>query len=528
MRHALRPTRADIPSALPTTLVAPTGGWNARDAIANMPITDAEIMDNWFPEATDVRTRTGSSTYASALPGQVETLFSYAKGNSLQLLCAAANQIYTVTTVQASATINASSTISAGPFSNSRWQYINIGTPGGSFLIAVNGTDNNQIYDGTNWYGQTAFNGGSSPSTIQASNVALYNRRVFYTKANTLIFGYHEQVNAIGGTVSQFDLSGLMPAGGYLIGIDTWTRDAGNGPDDYIAFISNRGEIAVYQGTDPGNASNWSMVGVYRVPAPLGPRCTQKLGGDLLIATEGGIYPLSEAVSGPLQQQSAVSDKIRNKVTESVSLYRANFGWEVRYYPLGHWLIFNVPKSAGVTTDQYIMNTNTGSWTRFTGLVANCFCVHNNALYFGSNTSVIQANVNVGNIVGGGDNGTVINVDIKQAASVFGLPGRIKHFKMFRPQIASDGDLPITMGIDTDFSTAVPTNVPSPVSTPYTLWDVSLWDTPYWADDPYPQPQWQGVVGLGTYAQVRMTGNVMNENIRWYSTDIIFEPGGMV
>lgn len=527
MRTAIIQNNVLIPVSVPETIVAPTGGWNARDAVANMPISDAEIMDNWFPEATDVRTRLGSMTYASGSVGNVESLFSYAKQNTLQLLCAAGGNIYTITTVQASGTINTTSTVATG-FSNARWQYVNIGTPGGSFIIAVNGVDNNQIYDGTTWFGQTVYNGGSSPSTVKASNIALYNRRVFYTEANTLRFAYHEQVNAIGGTVTPFDLSGLFGLGGYLVGVDTWTRDSGSGPDDYITFITSRGEIAVYVGIDPGNSTDWTMVGVYKIPAPLGPRCTQKLGGDLLIATENGIFPLSEAVSGPLQQQAAVSDKIRNKVAESTGLYRANFGWEVKYFAAGHWLILNVPKVEDTTIDQYIMNTNTGAWCRFTGLVANCWCVHNNKLYFGSSNAVIQGAVDVGSITGGGDNGTAISVDCKQAASVFGLPGRLKHFKMFRPQIASDGDIPLQMGIDTDFSTAVPTNLPTPVSTPYGTWDADDWDTFYWADDPYPQPQWQGVVGVGSYGQIRMTGSILTENIRWYSTDIILEPGGMV
>lgn len=527
MRNALRPTRADVPTSLPFSFPAPTGGWNARDPLAAMPITDAEIMDNWFPEATDVRTRTGSLTYASAVPGtQVETLFSYAKQNTLQLLCAANSQIYSLSTVQTAGTIQSNSTIANGPFTNNRWQWVNIGSPGGSFMIAVNGADNNQIYDGTTWFGQTVYNGGSSPATVTASNVAIYNNRVFYTRVNTLEFAYHEQTNAIGGTVTRFDLSGLMPAGGYLVGIDTWTRDAGSGPDDYIVFVSSRGEAAVYQGTNPGSANTWSMVGVYRLPAPLGPRCTVKFGGDLLIATEAGVFPLSAAVSGPLQQESSVSDKIRNKVNESVKKYRTNFGWELKYYPAGHWLILNVPVTAGTTTEQYIMNTNTGSWCRFTGVIANTFQVHNNNLYFASTTKVIQHDVAVANSLG--DSGTNINLDVKQAASNFGLPGRLKHFKLFKPQISSDGDLPLMMGIDVDFSTLVPSNIPTPISTPYSAWDVSLWDTFYWADAPYPIPQWQGVGGLGTYGAVRIVGAINTESILWNATDIILEPGEMV
>ncbi len=234
VRTAFRTPHANTPESLPFSFPAPTGGWNARDALANMPISDAIIMDNWFPEATDVRTRPGSLYYCSGLGNQVESLLPYAKQNTIQLLCAVGTIIQNITTCQAAGTILANQTVGTG-YSNARWQSLNIGTPGGSFLIAVNGADTNQIYNGSVIFTQTVYTttvGMSSTSTIQASNIALYNRRVFYTEKNTLRFLYHEQVNAIGGTVQPFDLSGLMPQGGYLVGVDTWTRDAGAGPDD--------------------------------------------------------------------------------------------------------------------------------------------------------------------------------------------------------------------------------------------------------------------------------------------------------
>ncbi len=33
------------------TLPAPTGGWNAISALADMPLTDAIVMDNIIPQA---------------------------------------------------------------------------------------------------------------------------------------------------------------------------------------------------------------------------------------------------------------------------------------------------------------------------------------------------------------------------------------------------------------------------------------------------------------------------------------------
>lgn len=519
MRRALRADPQTDPTSIPVSLPAPVGGWNARDPLAAMPITDAEFMVNWFPEATWVRTRKGSDTYASGMSNQVETVFAYSGGANLRILAAVSNIVLDITTVSASGTVGINRTVGMG-FTNNRWQYVNIGTPGGSFLVAVNGADARQIYDGTNWYAGSASAG--SALTIPPSNVALYNRRLFYTETGTLRFLYHDQVNAIGGSVHAFDLAAQMDQGGYLMGVDTWTRDGGSGMDDLICFVSSEGQVAVYSGIDPADSTNFAKVGVYNMPVPLSFRSTAKVGGELAIATESGIIPLSAIVNGNAQQSSYISSKINLPITKAVGSYRSNWGWELRYNPANSMLIFNVPVASGSAQQQYVMNTDTGAWCSYKGWAANTFAVYGHNLFFGASGKVIQAET------GTNDDGVDVQNDIKQAASVFNYPGRLKHFKMFRPQIASDGDLPINMGIDVDFSNAVPSNIPSPTPIPLAEWDVATWDDFFWADDVYSQPRWMAAFGIGTWGQVRMTGAVNTESIQWYGTDIVFEPGEIV
>jgi hypothetical protein len=40
-----------------------------------------------------------------------------------------------------------------------------------------------------------------------------------------------------------------------------WTNDAGDGVDDYAAFVFSTGEVLVYQGDDPGSVNAWSLIG---------------------------------------------------------------------------------------------------------------------------------------------------------------------------------------------------------------------------------------------------------------------------
>src|SRR5207253_11369293 len=75
----------------------PTGGVNARDALANMAPTDAISMDNWFPTPSYVEVRNGSQTWASGLPAAVETVMAYYGLTARKLYAWSNNALYDVT-----------------------------------------------------------------------------------------------------------------------------------------------------------------------------------------------------------------------------------------------------------------------------------------------------------------------------------------------------------------------------------------------------------------------------------------------
>lgn len=60
-----RALKAQKSRSVVKTLPAPTGGWNARDALSAMPEEDAVALVNFFPQTTDVLLRYGSQLWAS-------------------------------------------------------------------------------------------------------------------------------------------------------------------------------------------------------------------------------------------------------------------------------------------------------------------------------------------------------------------------------------------------------------------------------------------------------------------------------
>lgn len=129
----------------PASLPAPIGGWNARDALGEMKPIDAVYLTNWFPGTSDVVLRNGYLQHATGLGAQVETIAKYSGGTTNKMFAFAGSNVYEVTS---SGAVGAA--VVTG-LSNARWQYTNIATPGGNFLIAFNGVDVGLRYNGSTW-----------------------------------------------------------------------------------------------------------------------------------------------------------------------------------------------------------------------------------------------------------------------------------------------------------------------------------------------------------------------------------------
>lgn len=512
MRQALRPsTRGN--RALTASISAPIGGLNTQDGLADMPPLDATIMDNTFPRTSDVMVRKGFSNYVTGITGKVETLMQYASGSTRALFAAAGTAIYdvTITGTVGAAVVTAQS--------NARWQYTNFGTAGGRFLLAVNGANTPLNYNGSIWATTPAITGVASATLI---HVNPFKERLFFIENNTMN-AWYLPVSSIGGAASRLDFSTLFKLGGHLMSMGTWTIDGGNGIDDYAVWITSEGEVAVYQGTDPSNSATWALVGVFRLGKPIGRRCMVKLGGDLAVITYDGIVPLSKALRNDrIDAEIALSNKIRSELSNLSIMHGNKYGWQIILFPSVNMLIVNVPTNENTTSVQYVMNTITGAWCRFTGIYSICFELFNEHIYFGTDGKVGKFwDTNA-------DAGTMITADIKQAWSYFGRKGQLKKFNMARPVLSTDGVINPVMDMNVDFEDKVPSSAPTFSTLSTSAWNTSPWNTTPWTRSLGIQKSWQSVTGLGYAAALRMRASTNSPIIIWTSTDYIFEAAGYI
>ena len=61
-------------TARSASLPAPVGGWNARDALAEMAPTDAVTLVNWFPTPSQVVLRQGFAKWATGFASDVNAV----------------------------------------------------------------------------------------------------------------------------------------------------------------------------------------------------------------------------------------------------------------------------------------------------------------------------------------------------------------------------------------------------------------------------------------------------------------------
>lgn len=499
---------------------APVSGWNARDSIAAMRSGDAVKLDNVWPENTFVSLRKGSEDFATgidiaAVEKEVETLIAYRALSGTQKLWAfAGTAIFDVT----SGGVIGAGTVTG--LTNALWQCENFTTSGGHFLLCVNGADLFHLYDGSNW---TAIDGASTPAitnvtTSNLINVNIFKQRPWYIEKNSLSVWY-PAVGAFAGALTELDLSGVFSEGGYLVAMGTWPVDGGYGKDDLAVFITSEGEVAVYQGTDPASAATWALVGTYKVGKPIGRRCFQKFGPELLILTSDGVVPASAALANNQTKKSiAITDRIQGAMARAVALYGGVTGWGMTHYAEGNLLLLNIPVGSG-QQEQYVMNTVTRAWARFTGWHANCWEEFNGEIYFGGFGVVTKA------WIGTSDNGSQVRGEVVTAFDPLGSSGW-KQAVLARPLIA--WDVPpdsILLGVDGDFKIETPTSqIPLSAGTS-SVWDTATFDVSTWAGDPELRKDWFAVEGVGFALALHLVIVADQSVVQLAAAQIAYLPG---
>lgn len=491
----------------------PALGWNSRDNVSEMGAEYAIAMENIFPDGNAGRIRRGYREHADGMgTSPIETLLDYAEMDGTRHLIAGTNgNLYDATTFNASA-----SSLGSG-FTEDQWQhttYLNT-------LILVNGTDQPQQYDGTTLSNATYTGTGLTDNDL--IDVTVYKERLYFVEKNTTSFWYGA-TGTITGALTEFDVGDFLRLGGKIEWIASVTQGTGSGAADNIAdvfvIMSDKGEMLLYEGDDPG--TNFALVGRYYMPEPLSIRSKMNFGADLIILHERGPSSLVQILQQGERAGSftTFTDAIEPSFRDAVRSFGDTFGFELVNYPNGSQAIINVPQ--GNTTDfqQYVMNTKTGAWCKYVGIPAACWAIHNQKAYFGgSDGKVYEFDKNQN------DDGAAISWYVQWPFTYFNDAAREKLFQQAKLYVTASGQIEFAMDINTDFvvrplnsTVTVTNNAGSP-------WG-SAWGSPWGSGDSV-EAEWEALTGLGKSGSLQVRGDYKNTELEIAGAQISFERGGL-
>ena len=477
------------------------GGLNLKDSLDMMNERDCIQMDNIIPDVGVDRVRKG---FIEISTDSTDILMSFNENGNEQVLTAITDTIFKLNT-----STGVRTSLGTG-FTTSNWLYTSFTDASGAIhTIMGNGVDIAQKYDGTT----LANVGFTIPSGVILNKPLSFKNRMYFVDEGTMDL-YYGGVQSISGTLTKFSVAGFFKLGGSIQAIANWTQDAGEGVDDLLVILSSEGEILLYRGISP-ESSDWSLRGVFRISKPIGTRCLTKLGGDLLIITQQGYFPLSSILNKDRANGVSISDKI-NPIVEGKDFEKK---WSIHWYSKEGWILINAPsKVESYSYEQHILNYKTGAWCRFIGMDAESWLVINDNIYFCNSSGVFEANT------GFKDNMLPITYYKQQAYNRFGTDSP-KQVLRIKTRYATVGEFEFNKKINIDFKTGREQGAKITSTGKEAIWDEAIWDESFWTDEYLINSFKSGVSSrVGTYVSIGIFGRT-NEELSFNSLGILLKVG---
>lgn len=482
-------------------LNAAVGGLNLIDPLDNMAPEYAIQMDNVIPDSDGDRIRTG---YISCVSGNYKRLIPVPfAGHEKLIACKDGTvDVYDPTNWETAPTQKTG-------YASDNWvSAIFTDGSGTQHLFMANGLDVPIDYTTGGGVVASTF---TIPAGVKLDSPLSFKNTMYFVGGDWDI--YYGGTQAISGTLNKFSVGSFFKKGGKILTIQNWTQDAGQGMNDIFVIISTEGEVMLYQGSNP-TESDWSSLGVFTIPRPIGKRCCEMVGADIIIMTENGYLPLSSVLSDLRANRTAISGKI-NPIVRGKNF---TLDWEIHFYSKKGFLFINAPSSvAGYSHEQHVLNINTNAWCRFVGMDGQSWAVLFDNLYFCNANGIFQADQ------GQSDNGDWIVYTVQRAYNTFGTPEKKQLMRMV-PRFTSFSNNTIYKRINSDFKIGKNRIITTNVGTGYvSYWDTAIWDVNFWSDESEAYTTRASVQSrTGSFISVGLYGRTKDE-LKFTSTGLMLK-----
>ena len=513
---------------------SPNGGLDLTQPLPGGDPSFAARLENLIPRVWGCEMRAGYFRWCYGAGGEVRTLMSYfppsAAGGTRLFAGISTGDVFDVTAPTDLSSVPPEFTTTDGDV-DGEWYWVNYSNTAGNFLLMVCAGAGYWAFDGSTW---TQITEGTATGQIEGINpdqfsyIFVWKNRIWFLQRDTSR-AWYLPIGQIAGKATEFDFGPLLPHGGSLqVGVN-WTMDGGDGMDDNLVLISSQGDVLVYKGTDPDEASTFSVVGLcYIGRVPGGRRFTSQYSSDLAIVCERGVVFMSELMRGQgFFQNATLALRVNTELARRVSESLRNPYWEVRYLPEVQLIIVNTPVRAGSQL-QWGFEVNAKSWFNISGMPMVTILPFDGQTFFG------DLNGNVWRAFSGDSDGAVDGEPGKDLEGVcltmfqpLGEGMRKKRFLMAKPSFIASTAPSVKVAMNSQWDFGAPTSAPSYSKGGDALWDVGLWDQTYWSGAQNTYEAWVGVTGLGNYGALalRVRGRAGTIFASWTA---LVEQGGIL
>lgn len=513
----------------------PSKGLDVTEPLPGGDPLTALRLENMIPRAKGPTLRAGYSRWCSLMAGQVRSLMDYRGATPAEAGKFAAStdgNVYDVTNALDSVTTPPIAFTSLTGNIPGEYSWINFTTSAGvHYLVVVGQGAGMWVYDGFAW---TQIAAGMGPMEIDGVDpadfdyVMIWKGRLWFIQADTTVAWYLD-VGVIAGEATAFDFGSLLPHGGSLAALSNWTVDGGNGIDDNLVIVSTEGDVLLYSGIDPDEASTFQLIGQWflgRVPA--GRRFITLYLQDLAILSERGLCFLSELLRGEgFFSNSQIAQNINTELATAVSAALGERYWELRFLPHEQIIVVNTPQTASGNF-QWVYEVNQKAFCTLRGYFALTMDNLAGRSYFGDSDGNMWLAFE-GNSDGeiDGEPGTDLQGTVVTAFQVLGDGVQIKQFLMVRPSFIALTAPGFLAQLNPDWIFALPQGVPTYLGLGDSLWNEALWNEAVWSGEDNTYQAWVGAVGIGRYGSLalKVRGHADTVFVAWSA---LVQPGGIL
>lgn len=511
------------------------GGINSVAAAGNVPPADALFLYNMIPNDYGVRVRNGCREHCPPIPNgnpvlsliPFSTMQAAAAPND-KMFAATQDGIYDVSTPGVTPVRVLAWPNPIAPAGYVSWHAF--ATIAGQFLLVCDLVNGYYVYTAaTNTWAQGNI---TSADEVQMDFVTVWKNRVWFIQRNSGR-AWYLPVGSISGNATAFDFGNKFKYGGWLKSLWNWTLDAGEGMDDYLVAISSAGDMVVYKGTDPAQASTFNMVGWWFIGRTTqGRRQANDMGGELLVLSTYGVLQLSKVIAGlPVTDEGAsISYKINSRLNVFMQWTWQEFGWDIKLYPRGQLIFITTPKEVGKPWMQFVYSVTTRSWAQFVDLhMTSCEPWRGN-FYFGTDTGQVMVYDGFSDNVLIADDGAsakAIDWEMLTGYQMYTNAPEFKRVHFLRPQFVGTAKPIYSIKASYDFDLQRIVGSPPYVDPKTGLWNTGIWENAYWGGSYIVDQPPRGAAGMGRHIAIAMKGRSAVETIH-VGTDVLFDKGGML